>query len=80
MTEVYRRVCTTLVVDPREMVHVGDHYEFDYLVPRTLGIQAFFLDRSKQRKGDSVIWGLRGLDQRLLCDLRPKDSFTGEGG
>ena len=80
MTEVYRRICMTLVVDPGEMVHVGDHYEFDYLVPRTLGIQAFFLDRSKQRKGDSVIWGLRGLDQRLLCDLSPKESFTGEGG
>ena len=67
MTEVYRRICMTLRVDPGEMVHVGDHYEFDYLVPRTLGIQAFFLDRSKQRKGDSVLWGLRGLDQRLFC-------------
>ena len=80
MTEVYRRICMTLRVDPGEMVHVGDHYEFDYLVPRTLGIQAFFLDRSKQRKGDSVLWGLRGLDQRLLCDFKPKESFTGEGG
>ena len=80
MTEVYRRICMTLVVDPREMVHVGDHYEFDYLVPRTLGIQAFFLDRSKQRKGDSVLWGLGGLDQRLLYDFRPKESFNAEGG
>jgi len=80
MTEVYRRICMTLVVDPGEMVHVGDHYEFDYLVPRTLGIQAFFLDRSKQRKGDSVLWSLGGLDQRLLCDFRPKESFNGEGG
>lgn len=80
MTEVYRRICMSLRVDPGEMVHIGDHYEFDYLVPRTLGIQAFFLDRSKQRKGDSVIWGLRGLDQRLFCNLRPKGSFTGEGG
>jgi len=80
MTEVYRRICMDLVVDPREMVHVGDHYEFDYLVPRTLGIRAFFLDRSKQRKGDSVIWGLQGLDQRVLCDLRPEESFDREGG
>jgi HAD superfamily hydrolase (TIGR01549 family) len=80
MTEVYRRICKTLVVDPGEMVHVGDHYEFDYLVPRALGIQAFFLDRSKQRKGDSVLWGLGGLDQRLFCDFRPKESFNAEGG
>jgi len=69
-----------LVVDPGEMVHVGDHYEFDYLVPRALGIQAFFLDRSKQRKGDLVLWDLGGLDQRLLCDFRPKESFNAEGG
>jgi putative hydrolase of the HAD superfamily len=80
MTEVYRRICMSLVVEPVEMVHVGDHYEFDYLVPRALGIQAFFLDRSRQKKGDSVIWSLRGLDQRLLCDLKPKESFTSEGG
>jgi putative hydrolase of the HAD superfamily len=69
MAEVYRRICMTLVVDPWEVVHVGDHYEFDYLVPRTLGIQAFFLDRSKQRKGDSVLWGLQGLDQRVFCEF-----------
>jgi len=80
MAEVYRRICMTLVVDPWEVVHVGDHYEFDYLVPRTLGIQAFFLDRSKQRKGDSVLWGLQGLDQRVFCEFKPKESFDGEGG
>src|SRR4030042_6860872 len=80
MTEVYRRICMALVVDPREMVNVGDHYEFDYLVPRTLGIRAFFLDRSKQRKGAPVIWGLQGLDRGVLCDLRPEESFDREGG
>jgi HAD superfamily hydrolase (TIGR01549 family) len=64
-TGTYQRICQILKVDPTEIVHVGDHYEFDYLVPKSLGIRAFFLDRLAQRKGDSVIWNLTDLDQRL---------------
>jgi putative hydrolase of the HAD superfamily len=76
---VYHRVCEALGVDPQEMAHVGDHYEFDYLVPQTVGIQAFFLDRSRQRRGDSVIWGLRDLEQRLFSDPRPPEPFNRKG-
>ncbi len=47
------------------MVHVGDHYEFDYLIPRALGIQAFYLDRSARREGDFVLWDLRDIENRL---------------
>ena len=61
----YQRVCQVLHVDPMEIAHVGDHYEFDYLVPKSMGIRAFFLDRSAQRKGDSVIWTLSELGRRL---------------
>jgi len=64
-TEFYQRVCHLLKVDPQEIVHVGDHYDFDYLVPRRLGIQAFYLDRSGERKGEFILHNLRDLEKRV---------------
>ena len=61
----YRRICEILGANPHEIVHVGDHYEFDYLVPRKLGIHAFYLDRSAGQRGDFVLWDLRDLEKRL---------------
>jgi HAD superfamily hydrolase (TIGR01549 family) len=61
----YQRICQILETRPQEIVHVGDHYEFDYLVPRSLGIRAFYLDRSGKRSGDSVIPELRDLEERF---------------
>jgi putative hydrolase of the HAD superfamily len=62
---VYKRISQILGVDPKEMVHVGDHYEFDFLVPRELGIQAFYVDRSGQKNGDFILKDLRELENRL---------------
>ncbi len=61
----YQRISEALGVHPREIVHVGDHYEFDYLAPRSLGIHAFYLDRSGEKNGDFVISDLRDLEKRL---------------
>ena len=63
--DFYAQICRVLGASPWEIVHVGDHYEFDYLVPRALGVQAFHLDRSFQRQGDFVIRDLRDLENRL---------------
>jgi putative hydrolase of the HAD superfamily len=64
--EFYQQVCDILGVDPQEIVHVGDHYDFDYLVPRGLGIQAFYLDRSGKRTGAFVLRSLKDLEERIL--------------
>jgi HAD superfamily hydrolase (TIGR01549 family) len=64
-TGVYEQVCQILGVPPEWIVHVGDHYEFDYLVPQSLGIQAYFLDRSGQRPGDAVIMDLGKLEEKI---------------
>jgi len=64
----YQRICRVLGAEPQEIVHVGDHYEFDYLIPRTLGIHAFYLDRSAQQRGDYILWDLRDLEKRLPGD------------
>ena len=62
---IYREICRILGVHPHEIVHVGDHYECDYLVPQSVGIQAFYLDRSGQREGDSILRDLGDLEGRL---------------
>ncbi len=61
----YRRICQILETRPQEIVHVGDHYEFDYLVPRSLGIRAFYLDRLGEQRGPFIISGLSDLEGRL---------------
>jgi len=70
--DFYQRICRTLKARPKEIVHVGDHYEFDYLVPRSLGIYAFYLDRSGEQRGDFIISDLRDLEKRLptIADCR----------
>jgi len=70
--DFYKRICQILETRPQEIVHVGDHYEFDYLVPRSLGIRAFYLDRLGEQRGASVISDLRDLEERLptISDCR----------
>jgi HAD superfamily hydrolase (TIGR01549 family) len=67
--KVFRRVCSICDSLPEEMVHVGDDRVFDYQVPRKLGICAFYLDRTGQCKGETVIHSLKELSERLasLC-------------
>jgi predicted HAD superfamily hydrolase len=34
-------------VKPQAVVHIGDHWVFDFLNPREIGITAYFLDRAR---------------------------------
>jgi HAD superfamily hydrolase (TIGR01549 family) len=61
----YQKICRILEASPQEIVHVGDHYEFDYLVPGSVGIHAFYLNRSDGRRGESIFSDLRDLEKRL---------------
>ncbi len=65
--DFYQRICQVLETRPQEIVHVGDHYEFDYLVPRSLGVHAFYLDRLGEQRGASIISDLRDLEEKLTA-------------
>lgn len=69
--QCYQRICNILNVKPRSLVHVGDNHEFDYLVPRKLGINAYFLNRKEKADGDHVIHKLTDL-QAILTPPRKK--------
>lgn len=49
--EFYRNMCRRLQVEPEQVVHVGDHLQFDCLEPASIGIRAFYLDR-EGKSGD----------------------------
>ena len=63
----FARVCRILGVEPEAMVHVGDHWVFDFLNPRKIGITAFYLDR--EQKGNGTIAALRGETEYIIRDL-----------
>lgn len=46
--EYYIRICGLLGISPREMIHVGDNFKFDFHIPKEVGVYAIYLDR----KGD----------------------------
>jgi putative hydrolase of the HAD superfamily len=68
--DFYQRICQIVGARPQEIVHVGDHYEFDYLVPRSLGIHAFYLDRPGEKRGEFVLQDLRELEERLAISTK----------
>ncbi|MCW3133149.1 MAG: HAD family hydrolase [Methanophagales archaeon] len=49
----YARVCGILDVKPQEVIHIGDHWVFDFINPRKIGMNAYYLDR-KSKRGRSV--------------------------
>jgi HAD superfamily hydrolase (TIGR01549 family) len=67
--DLYRRVCSILKVSPQEMIHVGDNRNFDFDVPRRLGILAFHLDRTATHEGKYLIHNLEDLNKKLADAL-----------
>ena len=43
--DFYLGICQTMNVTPDEVVHIGDSWQFDFLIPQELGIHACHLDR-----------------------------------
>ena len=58
----YLNICERLNISPAQLMHVGDHWEFDYVAPKEAGANALFLDREKKHSGDFIIHSLDQLD------------------
>jgi len=67
-SNVYQQICTALGIDPSGLIHVGDNYCFDYLIPRKMGIISFYLNRTSHRsQGDNryTLTNLRELFSKI---------------
>jgi len=58
----YLTICNKLNILPSELLHIGDHWEYDYIAPKEAGANAIFLDREKKRIGDFIIHDLEELE------------------
>ncbi len=56
---IYGAICAHMGVLPFEMLHIGDHYHYDYESPLQAGLDALFLDRKGERSGREVVGDLR---------------------
>jgi HAD superfamily hydrolase (TIGR01549 family) len=65
VTSFYAMICKKLDIVPHEMIHVGDHKEFDYLFPKKLGITSYFLDRKKNTTGQYVVHDLLQFEKKI---------------
>lgn len=63
--DFYLQVCRTLGIELQELIHIGDHWQFDFVAPQSLGIRAFYLDREGQKEGPSILHSLMELENRL---------------
>jgi len=63
--KLYQIVCNILEISPQQIIHVGDDRNFDFDVPRRLGILAFHLDRTGKNKGEFTIHSLEQLNRKL---------------
>ena len=56
---LYGAVCAHMDARPFEVLHIGDHYRYDYESALDAGLDALFLDRKGERQGLEVIGDLR---------------------
>jgi FMN phosphatase YigB (HAD superfamily) len=53
-------------VEPKQVVHIGDNWQFDFLNSKQIGMHAFYLDRSG-RNHQEYISDLTQLKPLLLA-------------
>jgi len=64
--KTYEGVLQELGIPATALVHAGDDYHRDYLIPRSIGINAYHLARGKAFvKGEHTIHSLRELKERI---------------
>ena len=66
--EFYLRMCEEMGISPREMVHVGDSWQYDFLAANEAGIEAFHLDRERRQSDCSSLASLQDLRVKLPGD------------
>jgi FMN phosphatase YigB (HAD superfamily) len=64
-TDFYRSICDILKIEPAEMVHVGDHRVYDFIVPGEIGIFSFYLDRKGEKHDELIVKNLKEFKVKI---------------
>jgi putative hydrolase of the HAD superfamily len=63
--DFYLDVCGDMGIEPEEMAHVGDLWNPDLVIPSNVGINAFYLDRNREKQGNEVVYDLLHFQVKL---------------
>jgi HAD superfamily hydrolase (TIGR01549 family) len=63
--DFYSNICLKTNSLPRQILHVGDNYQFDYREPMQTGLQAYHLNRTNNETGENTIKSLAELGRLL---------------
>lgn len=55
----YQMVCQSLDISPRDLIHIGDHPNYDFQSPRSIGISAYYLDRNESSSENFIVKNLK---------------------
>lgn len=64
--EIFKEIIKKLKVKPEEIAHIGNHWDFDYIIPRKLGINAYFIDREKKKFGEFIVHNLEEFKEKAF--------------
>ena len=64
--QFYKKICKALGREPEALVHIGDDWYYDFIVPRRIGITSFYLDRTGGKSGKFVVKDLQELEAWLI--------------
>ena len=64
--DFYLKLCEEMSVEPGQVIHVGDNWQFDFLNASQAGINALYIDRSGANHEDSL-GDLTGLKEVLTA-------------
>jgi putative hydrolase of the HAD superfamily len=70
--EIYQKVCDVTGVSISDIIHMGDHREFDFEAPQRIGMQAYFLDRSRHETGPYIVHGLDEFIKIISIESLPE--------
>jgi len=63
--DIYREICEELKIEPDELVHIGNNSDFDYKIPNSIGINAFLIDRTGNRKEPHIVRDLYEFKEKI---------------
>ncbi len=63
---VFKEILKLYKINPAQTIHIGDDYRFDYTIPKRLGINAFYLDRKREKnKSQFIVHNLKQFADKI---------------